>query len=297
MQGAAADTSLLVLGRRDPGALSACPVRIWLRDRLLSGQGRTEEIDGGLPRVTVGLRRRPTLAALRGLPTGWGRRLTQTAMDQLAQITLYILRVDEHRVNFTFDNVRESVLFIAKLFLNVPDQPFASTHSAYLGPYYSSTSVTSLRSKLTDLVNALTEDDVDTAVGENVTSNLADWSEKLAQTQKELLLLAVEQRSHFTFDMITWIVGVTEILLAAANGPAAREYEKKKLRENALRLIYTLSWLPKDKQSATFLETFRVVERLADHLAGGDVEGGEQRCRAVALVVVATTRSLAGPHR
>ncbi len=32
MQGAAADTSLLVLARRDPGALSAYQVRIWLRE-------------------------------------------------------------------------------------------------------------------------------------------------------------------------------------------------------------------------------------------------------------------------
>jgi hypothetical protein len=32
MQGAVADTSLLVLARRDPGALSAYQVRIWLRE-------------------------------------------------------------------------------------------------------------------------------------------------------------------------------------------------------------------------------------------------------------------------
>ena len=37
-------------------------------------------------------------------------------------------------------------------------------------------------------------------------------------------------------------------------------------------------------------------EALADHLAGGDVQGGEQRGCAVALVVVAAARGLAGPH-
>ncbi|HXV00796.1 MAG TPA: hypothetical protein VG166_09875 [Caulobacteraceae bacterium] len=190
------------------------------------------------------------------------RPVTQTAMDQLAMITLYILQVDQHRVDFTFDNVRESALLIAKLFLNVPDQPFASAHSVYLGPYYSSTSDSSLRTRLIGLVNELTKDGVDRAAGENITSNLANWSENLAETQKELLLLAVEKRSHFTFDIITWIVGVTEILLATAKGPAARDHDKEKLRENALHLICTLSWLPRDKESATFLENFRVVDSL-----------------------------------
>jgi hypothetical protein len=37
-------------------------------------------------------------------------------------------------------------------------------------------------------------------------------------------------------------------------------------------------------------------EALADHLVGGDVEGGEQRGRAVALVIMAAARRLAGPH-
>ena len=38
-------------------------------------------------------------------------------------------------------------------------------------------------------------------------------------------------------------------------------------------------------------------EALADHLPGCDVEGGEQRGRAMALVVMAHTRRLAWPHR
>jgi hypothetical protein len=39
------------------------------------------------------------------------------------------------------------------------------------------------------------------------------------------------------------------------------------------------------------------IVALADDDAGGDVEGGEQRGRAVAGVVVAATRRLAGAHR
>ena len=38
-------------------------------------------------------------------------------------------------------------------------------------------------------------------------------------------------------------------------------------------------------------------EALANHAAGGDVEAGEERSRAVAGVVVAAPRRLAGAHR
>jgi hypothetical protein len=37
--------------------------------------------------------------------------------------------------------------------------------------------------------------------------------------------------------------------------------------------------------------------KLTDHLAGGDVERGEQRRRAVPLVVMRPALDLAGPHR
>jgi hypothetical protein len=54
-----------------------------------------------------------------------------------------------------------------------------------------------------------------------VIRNIERWADGLYQIEKELLLEAVKAKSHFTFDMIHWITGVTHILLAVQMRPQA----------------------------------------------------------------------------
>jgi hypothetical protein len=62
--------------------------------------------------------------------------------------------------------------------------------------------------------------------------------------------------------MIQWITGVTEILLAVSNAPACDDHSRGKLREHARWLIATLTWIPDDKESVTFVENFQMTETL-----------------------------------
>jgi hypothetical protein len=190
------------------------------------------------------------------------RPVTLTAIEQISELTLRLLHFDQHRLEFAFDNLRDAARLIADFFLEVPEQPLSNTHSTFLGPYYSSVSYTSLRARLTEIVNAAIKDDADKDAANNLTANLATWSEKLAEPQKELLLKSVEKRLHFTFDVITWVVGIVEILLAGATAPACEPRNADKLRKNALHLLYTLSWLPRDKEAAQFLQRFHISDRL-----------------------------------
>ena len=95
-------------------------------------------------------------------------------------------------------------------------------HATYLAPYYSVTTQTSLCSTLTQLGNALAEREAGDALASRVIDHLEIWADGLFDSQKNLLLLSVEKRSPFFFDIAHWIAHVSEVLLfvAAAAGTA-----------------------------------------------------------------------------
>ena len=62
--------------------------------------------------------------------------------------------------------------------------------------------------------------------------------------------------------MIQWISGLTELLLALSNAPACDPQTKEDLRKHARWLVATLTWIPDDKDSVTFVETFQLTEAL-----------------------------------
>ena len=134
--------------------------------------------------------------------------LILTAMEQLTQLLLNLFRSEEHDPSFAIRELREGVDQIATMFLKLPDSPLISTHSSYLAPFFSSTSYTSFRHHVAELANALQS--APTAdIGERVAAHISSWADGLYEGKKKLLLLAIEKRSHFTFDMIHFITGIT----------------------------------------------------------------------------------------
>jgi hypothetical protein len=209
-----------------------------------------------------------TLADEIGLAAGMGtvneryRPVTLAAVEQLSKLTFELIRTKSNNIGFTARKLRANVSMVAKFLLKVPDIPLANVHHTLLGPYYSSTTTQSLLSWLTNLVNGLAEAKRKDHAAKTVTENIADWAEELFRTEKELLLLAIEKRSHFTFDMVHWIAHVTKLLLALSNSPTCDEHTRDKLREHALWLISTLSWIPDDQETVTFVENYEITEIL-----------------------------------
>jgi hypothetical protein len=133
-----------------------------------------------------------------------------------------------------------------------------------LAPYYSCTSIQSLQSWLTNLVNAVSEAESEDEKAKKVIRNIENWADGLYKNRKELLLLAIEKRSSFTFDVIHWIAHVTKVLLALSNTPACDDYRRDGLRKHALWLVSTLSWIPDDKDTTSFVEAYNLTETLFD---------------------------------
>lgn len=238
-----------------------------MADVLLEGQrlmGRSAQhvLAHGNPNDIVSLSEKIALIACSGCAKEDYRPVTMEGMAQLANLTFDLLRSKSHDIGFPVGKVRSDVAFVVKLFLNVPDSPLSNSHSTFLGPYYSVTSLQSLQARLVSLVNALANAEPDDEGAQLVARNIEHWADGMYQTEKELLLAAIKANSHFTFDMIHWITGVTKILLAVSNAPVCEDYIKVKLREHARWLIATLTWIPDDEETVVFVENFQMTETL-----------------------------------
>jgi hypothetical protein len=207
--------------------------------------GELDEAVGSISKIAV--------SGMAGAVSEKHRPLTLTSMEQLRDLLLVLLRVQTRDISHAAREIRSSIAQICKLFLELPDAPLSSTHSAYLAPIYSSTSFTSLRALMTPLVNALPEAE-DSEAAETIADHLAIWSDGLYQEQKEILLQAIEKRSHFTFDMIHWITGMTELLIFVSRSPHTRDHARRELQKNALWLLSTLTWIPTNQETVTFIE-------------------------------------------
>ena len=217
------------------------------------------------------------------------RPVTMAGMTQLSNLTFDLLRARDGDINFAADKVRRDVAMIVKLFLNVTDTPLADIHRTFLGPYYSSTSAGCLRTRLTHLVNSLTEVQPDNADARTVIHNLEQWAEYLYRTEKELLLAAIEARSLFTFEMIRWICGITEILLAVSRVPACDDMSRNKIRKHALRLISTLTWIPDDEETVGFVETFEMTETLFRAAMGARARDCDEVANEIGKILLSWT--------
>lgn len=201
------------------------------------------------------------LIACTGIANDDYRPVTMTAIEQLAKLIFALIQTEQN-VHFAVNRIQEQISTVTKLFLKVPDSPLTNVHHTYLGPYYSSTTNESLLSWLTDLINALVRAKPDDKKAKIVIRNIEVWAKELSQPQKELFILAIEKRAHFTFDILYWIKLVAELLLVLSNAPACDSHYRDELRNHALWLISTLSWVPEGREVTAFVENYQMTETL-----------------------------------
>lgn len=190
-----------------------------------------------------------------------------TAMEQLAKLQLALLFAEDAHSGYAARQVRDAAFTAATAMLALPDLPIASSQSRAIAPYFSSTEFQSLRSDLTTLVNSLQELDAGSAPGETFSRNLAEWAEQLYVEVRKLLKSAVDKHSQVTLDIIFWICGISELLIAASRAPSASDHSRKELEEAAHWLFSSLTFIPRDKETAQWVEAFSFIDQLFEFAA------------------------------
>ena len=205
------------------------------------------------------------------------RPVTQTGIEQLAKLTVVLIRGQTSDIRFATEDIRKNIKQITVLFLNVPDTSLASIHSTYLAPYYSVSSPDTLLGWLTNLGNAVSDAKSEDEDAKKIIRHFLQWSNQSHITTKEILLIAIEKKSRLAFDVIHWISKITQILLALSNTDACNDHSRDGLRKNALWLISVLSWVPDDKELITFIEG----NQLTDVLFNAGLDAHHRQCEEV----------------
>jgi hypothetical protein len=190
------------------------------------------------------------------------RPVTLTAVEQLATLTIALLRSDRRDIGYAVGQIRSAMSLVSEITLEIPTAPFENHHNTYLAPYYSGSSTGTLIERLGALANALIDMREPTEVSKAIVHNFEEWADGLYDSTKKLLLLAIEKKSHLTFDVIHWIESISEILISIANTSSCDAHAKKDLQKHALWLISTLSWIPHNKETVRFVENFGLTEML-----------------------------------
>jgi hypothetical protein len=260
----------------------------------LMGQSAQLFLACGDPTDIASIADKIALVACVGIAKEDHRAVTMAAMEQLARLTFNLLRTKNADIAFAAGELKKNVSLIAKLFLAIPENPLLG--HTYLGPYYSLTSEQTLPAWLTKLANELIEGEASDEAIRAVIHNIDEWSDELYRTEKELLLAAIEKKSHFTFDVIHWIAHVTKILVAFANAPACDEHTKEEITKHAAWLISVLSWVPDDREAVLFVENFRMTETLFDAALDARVRDNGEVFEAARDMLLSWS-SKAGRHR
>jgi hypothetical protein len=237
---------------------------VLLEGQRLMGQSAQQIIIQGNPDDITTLSERIALTAIVGCINEKYFPVTMEGMRQLASLTIALLCCKARQIRFAVREVHRDATFVAKSFLKVPNVTLSNIHSDFLGPYYSSISTQSLRLQFTILCNAISEAKPDDPNAKVMIDNIEQWADSMCQlgSEKDLLLTAIKEKSNFTFDMIYWVTGVTEILLAISNALACDNFHKLKIRQHARWLIMTLYCIPEDEKTVIFVENFRMTEKL-----------------------------------
>lgn len=204
------------------------------------------------------------------------RPVTLTAFEQLSIVTFELLRMSKDDISYPVAQLRVAIKNAVLIFLDVPNTSLTSIHSSNLAPYYSSSSMSSLRSRLIPLANEILNSPNHDKDAVRIIANIEVWADQIYLTQKDILLAAVDKRSGFTLDLFHWAVGISEMLLVISNSPACEDHDKERLSKHAVRLLSTISWLPGDVDSVRFVENCSVTELLFDAALCGVKWGSDE---------------------
>jgi hypothetical protein len=202
------------------------------------------------------------IIAASGCAKEHSRAITMEGMRQLSRINFEMLRCSKRDIQFLARQLRTHITSVATVILLVPEANLSRIHSVCLGPYYSPTNTESLYNRLASLVNELADAEPDNEDAKTCLSHVEQWVADSYDNYKPLLLQAASAHSSFAFDMIQWLAGIAEMMMALSKGPACEHYLQEKFWTHAQWLLGTLTFIPDDQETIRFVESHQLTDVL-----------------------------------
>ena len=203
-----------------------------------------------------------TKVACAGMLREKSNPVTLESVNQLSNLTFDLLRSTKSDVHYPIKKVLENIKFISLFALNLPSA--GDTPAFVLGPFYSSTSLTSLRTFLTQLANSLITKSAKGNDAAKIIQNIEYWADNLIEVNDQIFDTCVQSNSSFTIHMIQWITGIFEFLVFITNSPSCHPSSRQELRSIAVRMIRKLICFPDDQSIFIQLENAFLTTHLFD---------------------------------
>lgn len=182
--------------------------------------------------------------------------VVQTAMNSFSNITKNLL-VSKNSISFVLEKVNEQINMLAKAVLQY-STGYNCEHS--LGTYFSYNN-NSFMHYLTDLANALLEQESIGKDEEKILDNIVIYADKSYGLNKELFLLALEKQSLSINNFLAWIEQFAYLSLMLST----LEYSKRtELIKYAIWFLSIISFIPPKKEAIRYAEIFNLTETLFD---------------------------------
>lgn len=183
--------------------------------------------------------------------------VVQTAMNAFSNITKNLLVSKNNSISFVLETVNEQINMLVKAILQY-STGYNCEHS--LGTYFSYNN-NSLMHYLTDLANALLEQESIGKDEKKILDNIVIYADKSYRLNKELFLLALEKQSLSINNFLAWIEQFAYLSLILST----LEYSKRtELEKYAIWFLSIISFIPQKKEAVKYAEIFNLTETLFD---------------------------------
>jgi hypothetical protein len=191
--------------------------------------------------------------------------ITIIGVEQLSLITLELLHPhDGHDIEFALERTLSAIFLIAQIRLTTPDKTHSNIETftietSTLKAYFSNGIFLPRLTQIADLIRNTPSDNKH---AQRCFQNIASYGEKLPNHIQPLLLIAIEKKSPFILDLISWMTDLAKVFLFLSTAPACDTYTCEKLQDNTRHLIRCILNMPKNMEALSFTESSYVTEKL-----------------------------------
>lgn len=187
----------------------------------------------------------------------------QVAVGQLSDITALLLLSPAHRGRLALQSTVQAVVRVSHEVLAIKATASgARVHSTNLAAFFGMTSLGGLAARLTEYGNGALDEAADPDRVAHLAEVLHEFVEVLRERLKTLLLTSIMLRSSLTFDLISWIPQVAEVLLAVATADHCPDNLRRRLERDAIGLGQLFTWIPEDAGMTEHADHSHLTEQL-----------------------------------
>jgi hypothetical protein len=186
----------------------------------------------------------------------------QVVVGQLADITSGLLLSPPHRGRLALQSTVEAMMRVSHGVLAQKVPRLGRLHSTTLAAYFGLTSLEGLVTRLTAYTNSAFDEAADPTRIANYAESLLEWVEVLRAPLKTLLLTSITMRSSLTFDLVSWISQVAEVLLGLATADHCPEAHRNRLEREGVGMGQLFTWIPEDAGMLEHCDLSNLTEQL-----------------------------------